>query len=83
MIPRRTTFALEEEYISNTFCIKPKIEGADIELSWKLVSNNFNKEGFLRLKIDTYLIQKEVAEDVDFKQHVRGERSIEDDIEEE
>lgn len=76
--PRRSSLALEEEYISNTICIKPKIEGADIELGWKLVSNNCNKEGFLKLEIGTYLIQEKADEYVDFRQHVRVEKSIED-----
>ena len=82
VVPRRSTLALEEEYISSMICIKPKIEGADIELAWKLVSNSCNKEGLLRLKIATYLIQKEVDEYVDFRQHVRVVKSIEDYIEE-
>lgn len=82
VIPHRSTLALEEEYISSIICIKPKIEGADIELAWKLVSNSCNKAGILRLKIATYLIQKEVDEYVDFRQHVRVEKSIEDYIEE-
>ncbi len=80
--PRRSSLALEEEYISSIICIKPKIEGADIELVWKLVSNNYNKEGHLRLRIETYLIQKDTSEYVDFRQHVRLEKSIEDYIEE-
>ncbi len=82
VIPRRSTLALEEEYISSLICIKPKIEGADIELAWKLVSNSCNKEGLLKLKIATYLILKEVDEYVEFRQHVRVEKIIEDYIEE-
>lgn len=80
--PHRNVFAPEEEYISNIICIKPKQEGADIELSWKLISNNFKKEGFLKIKIDTFLIQKDVDEYVDFRQHVRVEKKIVDYFEE-
>jgi hypothetical protein len=80
--PRRSALALEEEYTSNTLCIKPNIEGSDLELSWKLVSNNFNKKGLLKLKIDSFLIKKEVEEYVDFKQHAKTVKSIEDYFEE-
>lgn len=80
--PYRNVLALEEEYISNLICIKPKIEGADIELSWKLISNNFKKEGILRIKIDTYLIRKDVDKFVDFKTEVRVEKNIGDYFEE-
>ena len=48
--PHRNVFAPEEEYISNIICVRPKYEGADIELNWKLVSNNFKKEGILKNK---------------------------------
>jgi hypothetical protein len=82
IIPRRGTLALEEEYFSSIICIKPKLEGTDMELAWKLVSNSCNKEGLLRLKISTYLKQEEVNEYVDFWQHVRVEKSIEDYFEE-
>lgn len=82
VIPRRSTLALEEEYVSDIISIKPKIEGSKIELAWQLVSNSFIKEGLLILKIDTYLKQKEVDEYVDFRQQIRVEKSIEDYIEE-
>tara|TARA_R110000744_G_scaffold163114_1_gene279782 strand:- start:16 stop:1098 length:1083 start_codon:yes stop_codon:yes gene_type:complete len=74
--PRRNILAPEEEYISNIICIKPKIEGSIIELIWKLLSNNFKKEGILKIKIGTNLIRKEVDEYVEFKQHVRIERKV-------
>lgn len=79
--PHRNVFAPEEEYISNVICIRPKHEGSDIELSWKLISNNFKKEGILKIRIDTFLIRKEVNVYVDFRQHVRLEKSIGDYIE--
>lgn len=78
--PRRNILAPEEEYISSTICIKPKIEGTNLELIWKVVSNNLNKEGFLNIKIDTYLVEKQVIEYVEFRQHVRVEKKIVDYI---
>ncbi len=83
VIPSRSTFALKEEYLSSTICIKPKVEGSDIELAWELVSNNCTKEGLLKLNLNTYLIHKEAYKYVDFKQHVSVIKSIEDYIEEE
>ena len=74
--PHRNVFAPEEEYISDIICIKPIYEGGEIELSWKLISNNFKKEGFLKVNIQTYLIQKDVDEYVDFRQQVRIEKNI-------
>lgn len=82
VVPRRSTFALEEEYISSEICVKPNLEGGEIELSWKLISNNYNKQGLLRIKINTYLIRKEVNKYVDFRQHVRVEKNIVDYIQE-
>ncbi len=80
--PHRNVFALEEEYITNIICIKPKIEGSVIELSWKLISNSFKKEGILKIKIETYLIRKYLNKYVEFRQHVRVEKNIEDYFEE-
>lgn len=79
--PNRNTLAPREKYISSTICIKPNFEGANIELIWNLVSNNFNKEGFLKLKINTFLVEKKVYEYVEFKQDVRVEKKIVDYIE--
>ena len=76
--PRRSTLALEEEYYSSKVCMKPKIEGSDVRLDWKLISNHYSKEGFLRIIIDTYLKRKEVDEYVEFRQFVGIQRSIED-----
>lgn len=81
--PHRNTLAPDEEYITSTICIKPNFEGSNIELMWKLVSNKFNKEGFLKIDIKTYLIQKQIIEYVDFRQHVRMERKIVDYIDDE
>lgn len=80
--PRRTTLALEEEYISSIICVKPQIEGGEIVLTWKLISNNLKKEGLLKIKVETYLIQKDVEEYVEFRQQVRLQKSIEDYFEE-
>jgi hypothetical protein len=80
--PRRTTLALEEEYISSIICVKPQLEGCEINLTWKLISNNLKKEGLLKIKIDTYLIQKDVVEYVEFKLLEKVEVSIEDYFEE-
>ncbi len=76
--PHRNVFVPDEEYISNIICIKPKYEGSDIELSWKLISNNFKKEGALKIKINTIFFQKEVNKFVEFRQFEKVERSIVD-----
>ena len=78
--PRRNILAPEEEYISSTICIKPIFEGANLELIWKVVSNNLNKEGVLKIKINTYLVEKQVIEYVEFRHHVRVEKKIVDYI---
>jgi len=78
--PRRNILAPEEEYISSAICIKPKFAGANLELVWKIVSNNFNKEGFLKIQINTYLVEKQVIKYVEFRQHVRVEKEIVDYI---
>ncbi len=80
--PNRNVFALEEEYITSLICVKPMINGANIEFVWKLISNSFKKEGILNLRIDTYLIRRDVDKYVDFRQHVRTERSIVDYLDE-
>lgn len=76
--PHRNVFAPEEEYITNVICVKPKYKGSDIELNWKLISNNFKKEGVLKIKIETYFIKKEINKYVEFRQHVRVEEKIVD-----
>ncbi|GLR16004.1 hypothetical protein [Portibacter lacus] len=78
--PHRNTLAPGEEYLSNTICIKPDFKGANIELIWKLVSNKYNKEGLLKININTYLVEKEINEYVDFKQDERIEKKIVDYI---
>ncbi|WP_186758193.1 restriction endonuclease [Echinicola salinicaeni] len=79
--PHRNTLAPGEEYISSIICIKPNFEGANIELIWKLVSNNYCKEGLLNIKIKTYLVPKQVNKYVEFKHHERVEKKIVDYIE--
>lgn len=76
--PHRNVFVPDEEYFSNIICIKPKYKGSDIELRWKLISNNFKKEGALKIKINTIFFQKEVNKFVEFRQFEKVERTIVD-----
>ncbi|MFZ1789191.1 MAG: hypothetical protein WAT92_12790 [Saprospiraceae bacterium] len=76
--PHRNILTPDEEYISNIVCIKPKHDGSNIDLKWKLVSNNFKKEGVLNIKIDTTFIQKQAIEYVYLKQQLRLEKKIVD-----
>lgn len=82
IVPKRNILALEEEYITDLIFIKPIVEGGSIKFNWKLISNNFKKEGKLNLRINTFLIRKDVDEYVDFRQQVRVEKSIVDYIDE-
>lgn len=81
VIPTRNTLAPGEEYLSGIICVKPSIDGTNIELLWKLVSNKFSKEGELKINITIDLVQKQVNEYVEFRQHVRVEKKIVDFIE--
>lgn len=81
--PHRKVIVPKEEYISDAISIKPSHEGTEITLNWKLVSNSFNKEGILKLKIDCFFKEKTIIKYVDFKQHVREDRKILDYYEEE
>jgi hypothetical protein len=76
--PHRNVLALEEEYITSKICFKPKLEGASIDLNWKFISNNYKKQGVLKLKIETYLIREDVDKFVDFKTQVRTEKCVGD-----
>ncbi|MBN7814475.1 hypothetical protein [Algoriphagus pacificus] len=76
--PHRNVLALEEEYITSKICFKPNLEGANIDLIWKFISNNCKKNGVLKLQIDTHLIQVNVEKFVDFKTQVGTVKSFED-----
>lgn len=80
--PHRVTLAPDEEYVSNFICIKPKTEGSEVDIIWKFISNNFKKEGFLKIDINTYLIRKDVEKNIEFKSQEIVARTIEDYIEE-
>ena len=80
--PTRQVLALDEEYVSNLICIKPNYEGSNIEIKWKLISNNLKKEGILQLNIATTLIRQDCDKFVDYKNEERVEDYIEDYFEE-
>jgi hypothetical protein len=76
IFPKQGIIVPGDTYLTGIICVKPKLEGSEIDLEWTFLSNTLKKEGHIHWKIDTEIIRQ----DVDTLISPEGEERVEVEI---
>lgn len=65
--PEQKVLVQKDSIRSDDICIRPIVEHPTIiELRWKFVSKDFDKEGVLKIKLETEIVEKESEQQCDY-----------------
>jgi hypothetical protein len=65
--PEQEILVQNDSIRTDDFCIRPNIEGAqEIEVKWKLVSEDFDENGSLFIELKTEIVEKSSSEEYEY-----------------
>lgn len=80
--PKQNVLVPGDTYVTGEICIKPEIEGSELNLKWTFLSSSLKKDGELQWRIGTKFIQRFKEELIGLEDEERGEVNILDFIKE-